>query len=108
MEGQIRVPKSPIEEKHKTGTPSDRGIISWMVELAGMLVNRYEVGRDGKTSYERFRGKKSKLLGLEFGEQLSFRRTRAPGKLAKLDSVWEDGVFLGYRANSGEIIVGTA
>ena len=65
------------------------------------------MGRDGKTPYERARGKKSKLLGLEFGEVLNFRRTRVPGKLAKLDMVWEDGVFLGYRANS-ETVVGTA
>jgi hypothetical protein len=34
------------------------------------------------------RGKRSKLL--EFGEALHFRRTRAPGTLAKLDTVWED------------------
>ncbi len=39
-----------------------------MVEFAAVLVNRYEVGRDGKTPYERARGKRSKLLGLEFGE----------------------------------------
>ncbi len=39
---------------------------------------------------------------------LGLGRIRAPGKLAKLDSVWEGGVFLCYRGNSGEIIVGTA
>ncbi len=79
-----------------------------MVEFAAVLVNPYEVGRDGKTPYERARGKRSKLLGPEFGEALHFRRTRAPGKLVKLDTVWEDGVLVGYRANSGETVVGTA
>ena len=42
--------------------------MAWMVEFAGVLVNRYEVGKDGRTPYERSRGKKSRLLGLEFGE----------------------------------------
>ncbi len=52
-------------------------------------------------------GKKFKLLGLEFGERLRFRRTGAPGKLAKMETVWEDGVFLGYRASIGETVVDT-
>ena len=55
--------------------PSDRAIIAWMVEYASVLLNRYEVGRDGKTAYERLRGRKSKMLGVEFGELVHFRRT---------------------------------
>ncbi len=38
---------------------------------------------------------------------MNFRRSRSPGKLAKLESLWEDGMFLGFRAASGETIVGT-
>ena len=69
--------------------------MSWLVEFVAVLVNRYEVGHDGKTPWERLRGKQSRLLGLEFGELLLFRRHRAAGKQAKLDVCWEDGVFLG-------------
>ena len=79
-----------------------------MVEFARTLVNRYDVGHDGKTPYERLRGRSSRLLELEFAELVNFRRTPARNRLAKLDSVWSDGVFLGYRAVSGEMIVGTA
>ena len=111
-EGQIRVLKDALGSRMKRGIPANHNVIAWMVEFAGVLVNRYEVGHDGKTPYERLHGKKSKLLGLEFGELVNFRRTRAPTKdgrhrLAKLDSLWDDGVFLGYRAISGEVIVGT-
>ena len=28
--------------------------------------------------------------------------------MAKLDVSWQDGVFLGYRSLSGEVVVGTA
>jgi hypothetical protein len=107
VEGQIRVIKNALEERLNIKIPGTHNILSWMVEFAGVLVNRYEVGKDGRTPYERSRGKKSKLLGLEFGEKLNFRRTRAPGRLAKLECLWEDGVFLGYRSASGETIVGT-
>lgn len=33
---------------------------------------------------------------------------RLGGRLAKLDVVWSDDIFLGHRATSGEVIVGTA
>ena len=99
--------KDALEERIKCVLASDHPILAWLVEFGAVLVNRYEVGHDGKTPYERSRCKKSKLLGLEFGELLNFRRTRAPGKLAKLECLWEDGVFFGYRSNSGEVIVGT-
>ena len=37
-----------------------------------------------------------------------FRRCQAAGRMAKLDVSWQDGVFLGYRSLSGEVVVGTA
>jgi len=106
-EGQIRVMKDALEARIAGKIPSDHRLLAWLVEFAAVLVNRYEVGHDGKTPYERCRGKKSKLLGLEFGEFLNFRWSRAPGRLARLDCLWEDGIFLGYRSSSGEVIVGT-
>ena len=85
VEGQIRVIKNALEERMNVKIPGAHNILAWMVEFAAVLVNRYEVGKDGRTPYERSWGKKSKLLGLEFGEKLNFRRTRAPGRLAKLE-----------------------
>ena len=104
--------KDALEARLGCKIHAQHNAIAWLVEFAGVLVNRYEVGRDGKTPYERLHGKSSKLLGLEFGELLNFRRARVPTRegrhrLAKLDSLWDDGVFLGYRANSGEVVVGT-
>ena len=56
----------------------------------------YLVGKDGRTPYERFRGKKSKMLGFEFGESVHFRRIPL---LGKLDSLWQTGLFVGYHAS---------
>ncbi len=88
VEGQIRVLRDALKGRIKEDVPSDHAVLSWLVEFAAVLVNRYEVGHDGKTPYERSRGKKSKLLGLEFGELLNFRRAPISGRLAKLDSLW--------------------
>ena len=62
---------------------------------------------DGKTAYERLRGKKSKVLGLEFGEKVLWRRAISSTQRAnKLDTVWMEGVCLGHKTISGETIVG--
>ena len=108
VQGQIRVLRDALGMRLQTEIMSSHNILSWLVEFAGVLINRYEVGRDGKTPHERLRGKQSRLLGLEFGEKLNFRRSPIGTKMAKLDTLWSDGVFLGYRTASGEIVVGTA
>ena len=77
------------------------------MEYAAFLLNRFEVGRDGKTSFERCAGKKAKVLGVEFGEGIFWKKKREGGALGKLSSTWTDGVFLGVRGRSGEIIIGT-
>ena len=106
VEGHIRVLKSALEERVGR-VRGDHCVVSWLVEFAAVLVNRYEVGHDGKTNYERLRGKASKLLGLEFCEMVHFRKSRVESKLGKLDVLWHDGIFLGYRPASGEAVVGT-
>ena len=40
---------------------ADHPVLSWTVEFAAVLVRRYEVGHEGKTPYERLRGKQSRL-----------------------------------------------
>ena len=70
------------------------------------MVTRAEVGRDGKTPYERLKGKKAKLQGLEFGEQVLWKRRPEGGPLGKLTCLWDDGVFLGTKATTGDLIIG--
>ena len=78
-----------------------------MLEYAAHLLNRYEVGRDGRTAYERLKAKKAKPLGMEFGELVQWRtRPIGSGALGKLDSVWDHGVFLGVKGKTGEIVIG--
>ena len=70
------------------------------------MLNRFEVGYDGKTAYERCKGKRAKTLGIEFGEAILWKRKAVGGALAKMTCLWEDGVYLGCEGASGEIIVG--
>ena len=48
-------------------------VLAWLIEYASVLLKRFEVARDGKTAYERLRGKKAKLLGPESGEIVQWK-----------------------------------
>ena len=105
VQGQLRAMKSALDARVGVDVRGTSNILPWMVEYASVLINRYVVGKDGKTAYERLRGKKSKMLGFEFGERVHFRRIPLQGRLGKLDSLWQTRLFVGYRTQSGEYMV---
>ena len=106
VEGQARVMKNALEDRLGVRLPAKHPIMPWLFEWSALVLNRYEVGKDGRTSYERCKGKKAKTLGLEFGESVLWKRKPSGGHLGKLTSLWEDGVYLGIKSGTGEIIVG--
>jgi hypothetical protein len=106
LQGHIRVLKSALEANLGVAVPQDHAVLPWLVEYAGWLINRAEVGHDGKTPYERSKGKMAKLTGMEFGEAVLWKRRPIAGALGKLSCLWGDGIFLGIKGSSGEIMVG--
>jgi len=106
VEGQIRVMKSALEGRLKMEVDAERRIVTFMAEYAGYLMNRLEVGKDGKTAYERTKGKKATVLGIEFGEKLMWMK-RTKEKMEKINPRWEYGIFVGVRRRSGEVWVAT-
>ena len=43
---------------------------------------------------------------MEFGDAVCWKGLREGGPLGKLSCMWEDGIFLGVKGTTGEIIVG--
>ena len=80
--------------------------MTFMAEYAGYLVNRLVVGKDGKTSYERAKGKAATVMGLEFGEKVLWK-TKDQAKMNKVNARWQYGIFVGARARSGELWIAT-
>ena len=105
VQGQLRAMKSALDTRLTSDIRGTSNILPWMVEYASVLINRYLVGKDGKTAHERLRGKASRMLGFEFGEVVHFRRIPVQGRLGKLDSLWQKGLFIGYKTQSGEYMV---
>ena len=79
--GQMLVLKDALETKLKVKTDAKHQVMPWFAEYAALVLNRFEIGKDRKTAYERCRGKKARAMSLEFGEAVVWRRKPAGGPL---------------------------
>jgi hypothetical protein len=96
IEGRIRVMKLALEDRIGHEIKAEATIITFIVEYAAYLMNRLEVGEDGKTAFERTKGTAAMVLGIEFGEKL-LRRRKGGQNMDKISSKWEFGIFVGVR-----------
>ena len=62
-------------------------VMAWLVSHAADVVNKFRVGSDGKTAYERAKGKTFKREVVEFGERVFCRR----GKVDNIPKMEEGG-----------------
>ncbi len=79
----------------------------WLVKHAANIMNRYQVKKNVKTAYEMVKGRKFRREVAEFGECIMYIVSDSVGK-DKRNTRWEDGVFVGIRERSGEILIGTS
>ena len=106
IQGMVRTLRSAIEERWMVKLDPENALLSWLVEYAGWLVNRAEVGHDGQTPYERLKGKTARLPGMEFGEAVMWKSRPQGGPLGKLSCLWSDGIYFRVKGSTGEYIVG--
>ena len=103
---QVRTLKMSIEQRLKGRLPNNHPVMAWMVEHAAYLLNRINLGTDGRTAYGRLHGKESTARMCEFAERVLWY---VPKKhRAKLDARWRYGVFLGRASNCDQNFIGLA
>lgn len=109
MQGQIRTMKDALEFKYDMKLHPRHVILPWLVDFAGAVWSRYQLGPDGRTAYERSTGKQWKQKLPEFGECVFYRPLKEKGgKQRKLDAKFEDGIFLGIQEGSALKWIGTS
>ena len=79
VEGQVRTMILAVESHLGEKIRSDHNLIPWLVEYAAVLLNRGQVGQDGKTAYGRLKGKAASLPGMQFVERLLWK-TNIPAR----------------------------
>jgi hypothetical protein len=104
VEQCLRTMKSSLDERMGVKVDVRHPVITWMCEFVSYMMNRMEVASDGKTPYERVKGKRAEVMGLEFAEKVLWKHH--PGKkMEKVNSRWGYGIFIGVRTRSNELIV---
>ena len=104
VEQCLRTMKSSLDERMGVRVDTLHPVLTWLCEFASYMMNRMEVSADGKTPYERVKGKRAEVLGLEFAEKVLWKHH--PGKkMEKMNARWGYGLFLGVKTKSGELIV---
>ena len=106
IEGHIRVMKLALGARLGLKVDAEANVVSFMAEHAAYLLNRLEVGKDGKTAYQRVKGKSATVLGIEYGEKVLYK-VKAKAKMDKINTRWEFGIFVGIRPRSGELWAAT-
>lgn len=77
-----------------------------MVEYLAVLLNHGEVSRDRLIAYHSLFGNDEAVKGIYVGEEVLFRRRPLPNRMSKLTQLWQDGVYLGMRSVSRQVMVG--
>ena len=108
LRGYIRVFKDMMESKLGEQIPADAAVLQWLVRWVAMLHSRYRRGTDGKTAYERQRGRKCSLEVIPFGEFVHYRKLGTDDRKNKLESAWAEGIWLGHARGSSEALIGAA
>ena len=105
VEQYLRTLKSALDERLGVRIATQHPILTWLCEYASTMMNRLEVSADGKTAYERCKGKKAEVLGLEFGEKVLWKYSAKGPKMEKLNARWGYGLFVGVRTRSNELVI---
>ena len=106
-QGQARTVKLAAESRYGKKITVDMDVMPWLLRHAGDVITRYQIGEDGKTAWQRVRGKVFRTAVVEFAEGVRYLKPMSKGR-DKADSRWGEGVWLGIRDESGEHLIGTS
>ena len=101
------VPKKQIKGKTNVKLKCDDVIMKWMIRWGAMMVSGCMVGKDGRTSYERRRGRACRAPAATFGEQVWYKQIREQKERKdKIESEWHEGLWLGQSRSTRSCVDG--
>ena len=106
IQGQARTFKLALEARIGKKLEESSVVLPWLVRHSAMTLNIGQRGEDGRSAWERVKGKCFNREVPEFGEKELYLKPESLG-VNKLDSRWEPGHFMGIRDESGELYIGT-
>ena len=110
VRNMVKTILSGLESKWSIRVTRDHPAYAWMFEWAADLMTRSaHVGDLGKTVVQLIRGSKSSRSFAQFGEKILHKPPKLSGHhRGNMEDTFLDGIFLGMRLRSDEILIGTA
>ena len=104
VEEMVRTHKLALESRLGERIAVDHPAIAWLIEHSVDLLNKCQMGKDGRTPYERLKGKRYGGTFMDFGCPVMLRVTDKPqGGL--MQERWVEGTWLGMRWSTWEHLV---
>ena len=91
------------ESRLKSRLPCSHPVFAWLVEHAAYVLDRFQLGTDGRTVHGRLNGKETTERIAEFGERVL---RYVPKMRAKMDARWRYSKFVGRSSNSEQHCMG--
>ena len=104
----IRSLKDAIESKTGEAIGKDSPMLARSIENAGTMITRYRVGTDGKTAYQRLKGKAPSNSLVPLGERVLYLPLKRAGRKNKLAAKFKYGVFVGINSRTSESLIANA
>ena len=103
IKDQVRTLKAHLEYNLKIKFDPEDAILQWLAKWAGTMLNRYLVGRDGRTAYKRMRTRRCTALVAQFGEAVVFKMLKQEraswGDEVEHHGRWAKGIWIGRSWN---------
>ena len=108
IRGFSKVLREQIEAEASIMMEGKDNIVQWMIRWGAMLPSRFLVGKDGKTAYARRRGRPCTIPPERFGGKVWYKEFHGKGdKQSKMETDWQEGLWLGHARSSNEVLIGT-
>ena len=108
VKGLTRTLRSALEENIKAPIRLDDAVVPWMVRHAAHLINISRIRADGRTAWQKMKGRRSNGSIQEFCEAVLFKVPKTHRRVGSFEDRWELGCWLGCVSRSGEQLVGTS
>ena len=83
-------------------------VLQWLARWAAMAYNRFQVGSDGRTAYQRQLGKACRQEVVPFGEKVLYKELKRSGdRKDVMDINWHERIWLGHARSTSEVLIGT-
>lgn len=106
---QVRAMKSSLQERMKKEIDEKHPIWSWVARHGNFLMSRYRLGPDGRTAYERLKGKRWKRPMVTFGEKVHFRPLKSYTKnQSDMAEQLKLGYYVGTHGRNGDVLIMTS